>query len=290
MLQYEGADTEINGLNLCNRLSKHDRVLSYVTNESYGEVVEKNPAIVCLVVNKNDLKVYQSLCIERKLSFIISGNPERTFYDIHDYLYYHTDFYDKYEFAPVIGEKCEIHPSAIIEKGVRIGSFVTIDANTVIRKGTVIEDYCMIGCNTVIGSEGFQIIKQDGKNRKIIHSGGTLLREHVCVGDNVTIGNSLFEDTTYIGKNVTIDNFSYIAHNVQIGDNAVITAGTELCGSATVESGAWLGVNSSVLNKVIVGKDSRIGAGSVVTRNIPDNSLAYGVPARLKMVLEKEDI
>ena len=67
-----------------------------------------------------------------------------------------------------------------------------------------------------------------------------------------------------------------------VDNNVVITPGVVLCGSSALEEDAWLGPNSSVLNKVTVGKNSMIGMGSVVTRSIPADSLAYGVPARVK--------
>ncbi len=83
-------------------------------------------------------------------------------------------------------------------------------------------------------------------------------------------------------KNTKIDNLVYVGHNVFIGDNAVITAGTMLCGSCVVENQAWIGVNTSILNRVVVGENSKVGMGSVVTHNVPAATLVYGVPARIK--------
>ena len=279
--KYIGNDVIINGLNLCNRSSIHDSILTYVTNENYVNYIGDNRAVVCIVLSNKDLEEYQKIK-NRDISFIVSEEPETLFYDIHEYLFFHTDFYEKYDFKPQIGEKCNIHPNAVIEKGVMIGNNVSIGANTIVRKGTVIQDNCRIGNNTIIGSEGFQVIKENGRNRKIVHSGGVLICRDTSIGDNVTICNSLFENTARIGKNVMIDNHAYIAHNVIIEDNVVITAATVLCGSSTVGREAWIGVNSSVLNRVAIGDKSKIGIGSVVTRDIPQESLAYGIPAKVK--------
>jgi len=281
-LQYIGQDAEIHGLNLCNRKSQHNHIISYVTSADYIDAVKDNPEIVCLLVSQDNYAVYSGQIISRDLSYIICDSPEKVFYDIHDYLYYHTDFYEKFCFAPQIGENCSIHPSAVIEDGVILGNNVTVGANTVIRRGTTIEDGCEIGCNNTIGSEGFQVLRIDGKNRKIVHVGGLRISTQTCIGDNNTICNSLFEGETYIGENVKIDNLVHVGHNGYVGDNAVVTAGTVLCGSAIVENGAWIGVNSSVLNRVTVGSGARIGIGSVVTRTIPEDALAYGVPAKVK--------
>ena len=281
-LAYIGENHLINGLNLCNRKSVHKQILTYVTNEDYVEQIRANNAVVAVLLPKEYLMHYQILVSDKRITLIACDEPENMFYNIHEYLYYKTDFYEKFNFPSKQGEGCEIHPSAVIECGVILGNYVKIGPNSVIKRGTIIQDRCVIGCNSTIGSEGFQIIKINGKNRKIIHCGGVLIQEEVCIGDNVTVGNSLFENTTYIGKGTMIDNHTYIAHNVQIGENATITAGTVLCGSVIVEDGAWIGVNSSILNRVTIGSYSKVGMGSVVTRDIPVDSLAYGVPARVK--------
>lgn len=283
-LQYIGNDFWINGLNLCNRKSYHDCILTYVTNESYTEKIYENQAVKGVLLSKDLLNIYQADLKEKNIAFVICDEPEKIFYDIHDYLYYRTDFYDKFDFPARIGEGGRIHASAVIEDGVVIGKNVTIGANAVIKRGTVIKENCVVGCNTTIGSEGFQIIKRGGTNRRVVHCGGLLIEDEVNIGDNVTICNSLFENTSHIGKGVMIDNNAYIAHNVVIGENAVITSAVVLCGSSVVESGAWIGVNSSVLNRVTVGSDSKIGIGSVVTKDIPQGSLAYGIPAKVKLI------
>lgn len=282
-LSYIGNDLEIDGLNLCNRKSEHKRVISYAVNASYLDLARNNEAIAGLVINQTDLEQLAVL-EDQGITLIVCDQPEAVFYDIHDYLYFHTDFYDKFEFESVIGENCNIHPSAVVDKGVKIGNSVTIGANSVVRKGSIIGENCTIGCNTVIGSEGFQILRIDGVNRKIIHCGGVLLSPYVYVGDNTAVCNSLFEGYTYIGQRAMIDNLVHVGHNGYVGDNAVVTAGTILCGSSIVESNAWIGVNSSVLNQVTVGCGSKIGIGSVVTKDIEENSLAYGVPAKVKVI------
>lgn len=283
-VQYIGKDVEIQGLNLCNRESRHKHIISYVTSAEFITDVKNNLAIVCLLVSTEHYAVYSEESLSERLSYIICDNPEKLFYDIHDFLYYNTDFYDKYDFCSIIGDGCVIAESAVIDSGVVIGNRVRIGANTVVRRGTIIEDDCEIGCNNTIGSEGFQILKIDEKNRKAVHVGGLRIKSHVFIGDNNTICNSLFEGETYIGENTKIDNLVHVGHNGCIGDNAVITAGTILCGSSVVESGAWIGVNSSVLNRVTVGNGAKIGIGSVVTRDIPENALAYGTPAKVKMI------
>lgn len=160
-LSYEGEDIAIDGLGLCNRQCEHSSVLSYITAEDYIKTADQNASVAALVVSP-ELK---EKCLEFKIkikNFIITDEPEKTFYDIHEYLYSQTDFYDKYDFDTVIGANADIASSAVIERGVIIGDNVTIGHNSVVRRGTVIDDNVSIGCNSTIGAEGFQVIKQPG--------------------------------------------------------------------------------------------------------------------------------
>lgn len=276
-LRYTGDDRKIGGLNLCNRKSVQACILSYVTDLSYYDTVKRNHAIAALVLTEECFLKYKELDY---LSFIISDSPEKVFYDIHEYLL-QNGYYEKYDFDSEIGN-AQISDTAVIEKGVRIGNGVKIGANTVVRRGTVIEDNCIIGCNSTIGSEGFQVLRIDGKNRKIPHAGGVLIRNGAVIGDNTCICNSLFEGEVYVGAGAMIDNLVYIGHNLYIGENAVVTAHVILCGSAIIEDDAWIAPNASVLNRICVGKGAKVGLGAVVTKDVPPYITAYGNPAKIK--------
>lgn len=280
-LAFVGPDVEIQGLFLYGRNTEYASVLSYSTAPQWVTKLLTVTQVRAAVVSEQFL---QELTPEQynRCTWILSAAPETTFYGIHDYLIDHTDFYESFDFEPTVGQRCSIHPMAVIEKGVRIGNDVAIGPFTVIRSGTVIGDHVTIGPNCVIGEEGFQVLRANGVNRKIRHCGQTVLEDHVEVGALNAIHRSLFEGATRIGRNAKLDTKIYVGHNCLVGSNAVITAGVVLCGSSAVEDGAWLGPNSSVLNKITVGKNSMIGMGSVVTRSIPADSLAYGVPARVK--------
>lgn len=279
-LEHRGADIQIEGLNLCNRRTQYRSILTYATSAAYVDTVAANPSVTGLVVAPRDYPAYEGIICQRGMGAIVCEEPERVFYDIHDYLYENTDFYDKFTWPSKIGKNPHIHPTAVIEDGVVLGDDVTVGPNSVVRSGTVAGDRCVIGCNTTVGSEGFQVLRIGGRNRKIVHCGGVLLQEDVWIGDSVTVARALFEGATVVGRNTKVDNLIHIAHNVVIGENVVLTPGVTLCGSSAVESHAWIGVNSSVLNRVTIGRNAKIGMGSVVTRDVPPDTIAYGNPAR----------
>lgn len=278
-LQYVGRDMVIHGLNLCDRQSVFDRVLSYATSGKYAKNVRESKHIACLILREADMGDYDNRKLGRKIAYIITPSPEKSFYQIHQYLYEKTDFYERYDFKPRLGEQCEIDPTAVIEDGVAIGNRVKIGAMSVIRKGSVIGDDTTIGGHTIIGGEGFQVLRIDGENWKIPHVGGCRIGQACHIGAHTIISNSLFETATRIGNYVMIDNFVQIAHNVEIEDSAVLTAGVVLAGSCRIGKSAWIAPNATITNKVTVGGRSMVGIGSVAIRNVKANSTVFGVPA-----------
>ena len=281
-LEFIGDETIIDGVGLCNRNTEFKSILSFATDHSFLQMAVHKDWISCMVITRES---YQCIDDEERQYFkgiILSENPEVDFYRLNDYLIDYTDFYAEEMDRIEIGENCIIHPTARLDKGITIGNNVCIGANTEIHKGTTIEDCVIIGANCIIGDDGFQIIRSKGENIRIRHCGHVHIGEKSYIKNAVVIDKSLFEGNTHIGRNVMIDDMAYIGHNCYLGDHAVITAGTVLCGSSTVEESAWVGSNSTVLNKKVVCKNALVGIGSVVTRDIDEGAIAYGVPARVK--------
>ena len=126
-----------------------------------------------------------------------------------------------------------------------------------------------------------------GINHKCIISTLTKNSE-IIIGDNCG-----FSGTT-IGCTVSIK----IGNNVRCGANTLITdtdwhmddPRSGKCKPIIIEDNVWLGINSSVLKGVTIGKNSVIGAGSVVTKNIPANVIAAGNPCRVIKKIEEDII
>lgn len=272
-----GENRILNGLNLINRNSEHDLIITYASSEKYINKIRNNNSIKAIILTS---ELYEKLK-DDDYSFFISENPETCFYDLHIKLFEEHIFYHDNNKQSIIADNLSIHKSVIVESNVTIGKNVKIGQNTVIKSGSVIGDNTIIGSGTVIGSEGFQaIVNSEGKTYLIPHAGGCIIGQNVYVGDNVTICNSLFENTTKISDGTKIDNLVHIAHNCIIGENCVITAGTILCGSVIIENNVWIAPNVTILNKVIVKSNSFIGLGSVVLKNVIEGTKVFGNPAR----------
>jgi acetyltransferase-like isoleucine patch superfamily enzyme len=135
-----------------------------------------------------------------------------------------------------------------------------------------------------------------GEGTKIWHFAH--IREGAKIGKNCNIGKSVYIDTgVYIGNNVKIQNFATIYKGVIIEDDAFIGPAVVFTNDlyprsfiwsedkiipTVVKKGASIGANSTIVCGIKIGEYSMIGAGSVVTRDVPPFGLVYGNPAKLK--------
>jgi len=128
----------------------------------------------------------------------------------------------------------------------------------------------------------------------------TILDNNVYLGDNVEI-RGVSKTKITIGKNTTVNRGSIIIGEVLIGNDCLIAPLCVISGSnhdfselnininkqgaifkgITLKDNVWLGAHVTVLDGVTIGKNSVIGAGSVVTKNIPKNSIAVGNPCQV---------
>ena len=160
-----------------------------------------------------------------------------------------------------------------MESYLRVSDDVRLGEN--VRLAKFINLYgCSIGDNTKLGA--FVEVQKNariGKNCKI--SSHTFICEGVVVEDNV-----------FIGHNVTFINDLYPRATTPKGE--MQTEQDWACGITLVKQGASIGSSSTLLCGVTVGEHSIIGAGSVVTRDVPAYCIVAGNPARVLRTIEKE--
>jgi bifunctional UDP-N-acetylglucosamine pyrophosphorylase/glucosamine-1-phosphate N-acetyltransferase len=177
-----------------------------------------------------------------------------------------------------VGRDTVIYPNTHLQGRTEIGSACSVGPNTIIRnssighgcrvEASVVED-AEIEANVTVGP--FSHLRR-----------GTRLAEGVHIGNFGEIKNS------YLGPGVRMGHFSYIG-DAMVGARVNIGAGTITCNydgvekhPTVIEEGAFIGSDTMLVAPVRVGARARVGAGAVVTRDVPPDSVAYGVPAQVK--------
>jgi sugar O-acyltransferase (sialic acid O-acetyltransferase NeuD family) len=109
------------------------------------------------------------------------------------------------------------------------------------------------------------------------------------IGENCFIlEDNTLQPFTEIGNNVVMWSGNHIGHHGKIEDHVFFTSHVVLSGHCHVKERAWFGVNSSIRDGVTIGVGSLIAMGSLITKNVEDNSFYMGVPAKKQNKLPEE--
>jgi bifunctional UDP-N-acetylglucosamine pyrophosphorylase/glucosamine-1-phosphate N-acetyltransferase len=165
-----------------------------------------------------------------------------------------------------------------------IGSGCEVGPNTYVRD-SVVGDRCTLTASFVEEAK----LEDDVQVGPYAH-----LRKGAHLAKGVHLGNFGEVKESYLGPGVKMGHFSYVG-NAHIGSNVNIGAGTITANydgvrknPTTIGDDVFIGSDTMLVAPVTVGDRSRTGAGSVVTKNIPPDSLAVGLPARVIRKFSKE--
>ncbi len=104
----------------------------------------------------------------------------------------------------------------------------------------------------------------------------------VCVGAGTVIAaGAVLNPGTRVGSNVIINTSATVDHNCEIADGAHVGPGCHVGGWARIGSETWLGIGAIVRDRIVIGRRTVVGAGAVVVRDLSDDVVAYGVPAKV---------
>ncbi len=151
-----------------------------------------------------------------------------------------------------------VHSSSVVDEKVIIGNGTKIWHWCHISKGAKIGRNCILGQNVFLGEK-----VKIGNNVKI--------QNNVSIYSGVTV-----KDDVFIGPSVVFTNVKFPRSKINQKDNFSKTL---------IEKGSTIGANATIVCGLKIGKNSFVGAGSVVTKNVRINSLVYGNPAQEKKKL-----
>ncbi len=183
-----------------------------------------------------------------------------------------------------IGQDTVIYPNTYLEGATAIGRQCRLGPNTIVRDSTI-GDGCIIEASVVEGA-----VLEDGADVGPFSH----LRQGAHLAKGAHVGNFGEVKNSYLGPGAKMGHFSYLG-DATVGKEVNIGAGAITCNydgqrkhRTIIEDGAFIGSDTMLVAPVRVGAGAKIGAGSVVTHDVPPGSVAYGVPARVKSEV-KED-
>ncbi len=176
----------------------------------------------------------------------------------------------------IISKKAKVHksvtvgPFSTIEGNVEIGADCIIGSSVIIKQGTIIGKKNTICAGVQIGVDP-QDYHYKGEVSQCIIGDGNIIREFT------TVSKATGKDRrTVIGDNNFIMTYIHIAHNVEIGNNAVISSGTQLGGHVRIDDYANIGGLVGIHQFCRVGKYAMVGAQSYLNKDLPPYLLARG--------------
>lgn len=184
--------------------------------------------------------------------------------------------------------------STYIEPDVEIGQDTVILPNTYLQGKTSIGKHCLIGPGTrvydsLVGDHceiEFSVVEESRLEDRVDIGPFSHLRRGAHLAAGVHVGNFGEIKESYLGEGSKMGHFSYVG-NAQIGKDVNIGAGTVTCNydgenkhKTIIRDGAFIGSDSMLVAPVEIGKNSSTGAGSVVTKDVPPDTVVVGIPAR----------
>ena len=209
----------------------------------------------------------------------------------------------------------EIHPTAVVYPGTKFGEGVKVLEHAVVGKQPALSprstakreplEPTQIGDGTIV-STGAVVFAGTKVGARVILGDQSCVRERVTVGDDVVIGRgSLVENDTTIGAMTKIQAEAYITaystleEHVFIAPCVVTTNDNfmgrterrhELVKGPTIRRGARIGGGAILCPGIVIGEEAFVGAGAVVTKDVPPNVIVVGNPARVLRDVPAEEL
>ena len=189
-----------------------------------------------------------------------------------------------------------IGPYCVVESGARVGARALLHAHVHVGRDAVVGEECvlyphvtlwersrlgarvLLHSGVVIGDDGFGYRRDEHGHQKVPHVGHVEIGDDVEVGANTTIDRGTF-GRTVIGKGTKIDNLVQIAHNVRIGEHALIIAQVGLAGGVRVGSDSIIAGQAGIADHAVVGDATVIIPQTAVPKRAKSGEVYGGTPA-----------
>jgi UDP-3-O-[3-hydroxymyristoyl] glucosamine N-acyltransferase len=179
-----------------------------------------------------------------------------------------------------VGARTVLFPGAFVGEGAEVGEDCVLAPNAAVLARCRVGNRCVLYAGAVVGSDGFGYVWDGERHRKIPQIGIARLEDDVEVGANSTIDRATLGETV-VRRGTKIDNLVMIAHNVEVGEHAIVCAQVGVAGSTRIGRGVTLAGQAGIGDHAEVGDGATVtGRAAVVTHgHVPPGAVVSGFPA-----------
>ena len=158
-----------------------------------------------------------------------------------------------------IGKGTQVYPHAVIYDGASVGQDCILYPHTSVYQGCKIGNRVILHSGSVIGADGFGFAPTADGYDKIPQIGIVTIEDDVEIGANTCVDRSTM-GSTYVRKGVKLDNLVQIAHNVEVGENTVMSAQVGVAGSTKIGQWCMFGGQVGIAGHAVIGDRVMSGA------------------------------
>ena len=174
-----------------------------------------------------------------------------------------------------IGDDVEIGPWAIVGPNCKLGNGAILAARSTLEQNVRLGERVHVGIGAVLGGDP-QDLKYRGEETWVEIGDGSVVREYATI--NRGTAHSI---TTRVGRDCFLMSYVHLAHDCHLGDNVIISNGTQLAGHVTVEDRVTISGLCAIHQFARIGRNAFIGGCSRVSQDVPPYVRAVGNPLRL---------
>lgn len=264
-----GARTEFRSVGFCFYAT--DELCTSAESAEELAFARDNPH-VAVVITKRELAPERGDAI----SYVVCDDPAHVLWTLHNHLATATDFYGARE-PTRIHPEARVHPMAHVDaEGVVLEAGVVVEPFAVIYAGTHLEEGVKVCAGAVIGCDAVQMRVFGGERVSLVHRGGVRVAAGAEIGVHAVVCAGIFNAPTHIGREAYLGPYAAIAHEVAVGDGALVLTGAILFGTCEVEDGAFIAPGAIVSNHVTVGERAKVSPGALVTRDVEPETKVTG--------------
>jgi UDP-3-O-[3-hydroxymyristoyl] glucosamine N-acyltransferase len=178
-----------------------------------------------------------------------------------------------------VGPRSVLYARVVLYPGVAVGADCSIHAGCVLREETLVGDRVVLQPGVVLGGDGFgYAVNEQGAFEAVPQIGRVVVEDDVEIGANATVDRGTLGDTR-IRRGAKLDNLVMVAHNCDVGEDALVVAQAGLAGSVRLGRRALVLAQAGIADHLRVGDGAYVGPQSGVAADVPDGGRVLGTPA-----------